>query len=225
MARKRKEVLGLKFNDWTVTNVEIEQKDHHRRVECTCVCGNISKVRVDNLLNGISSNCGCKRTEDLVGNRYEKLVVLESLGTKKGKQILVCKCDCGKTTITTYDNAKRGITKSCGCITSYINNQIENWLLENNYNFKREYRIPDCKNKRPLPFDFAVFLPKLKLIEFQGSQHYKIVKGWGGQSRFQNNQITDKIKFEYCKNNEIELLCIPYWETKTMFKQIEKFLT
>ena len=89
----------------------------------------------------------------------------------------------------------------------------------------------NCKDKRPPPFDFKVFYPKIKkyfLIEFQGSQHYKVtnfpeenkddinIK----EERLKRTQKHDKIKKEYCENNNIELLIIPYWD----FAQIKKIL-
>jgi len=226
MARQRQQVLGLQFGEWIVTNVEINQKDkRHRRVECTCTCGNIAEVRVDNLFKGGSLNCGCKRTEDLTGQRFHKLVVQESLGTNdRGHQVLRCLCDCGKTTTTTFDNLKRAKTKSCGCICSYANELIDTWLAENGYKFEREYKFKDCKRTKPLPFDFAVFLPNIRLIEFQGKHHYETTKGWGGNARLQRTQDSDKIKRDYCLECKIPLLCVPYWEMRNMFERIEAFL-
>ena len=44
-----------------------------------------------------------------------------------------------------------------------------------NIPFKREYRLEDCRDKMPLPFDFALFNNEnelIGLIENNGSQHY-----------------------------------------------------
>jgi len=50
------------------------------------------------------------------------------------------------------------------------------------------------------------------LIEYDGIQHFKPIKYFGGEEKFKFQQKTDFIKNEYCKNNNIKLLRIPYWE-------------
>lgn len=87
--------------------------------------------------------------------------------------------------------------------------KIKNFLQENSLVFMREHRFPDCKYKNTLPFDF--YIPKLNLcIEFNGKQHYKPIKHFGGQNYLELTQKRDKIKFEYCKKNKIKLLTIKY---------------
>ena len=49
-------------------------------------------------------------------------------------------------------------------------------------------------------------------IEFDGSQHYIPKELWGGQKSLDYIQKNDKIKNEYCKNNNIHLLRIKYNE-------------
>lgn len=53
---------------------------------------------------------------DLVGKKFNNLIVISEIG-KLGKEILwKCKCDCGNfTNVRSYD-LKSGHTKSCGCI-------------------------------------------------------------------------------------------------------------
>ena len=77
----------------------------------------------------------------------------------------------------------------------------------NKIEFIQEKRFVDCRDKKPLPFDF--YLPQYNLIiEFDGRHHFE-EKGRG------NHEITvkhDEIKNQYCKDNDINLLRIPYWE-------------
>ena len=57
----------------------------------------------------------------------------------------------------------------------------------------------------------------LGLIGYDGEQHFMPIK-FGPYSdevsilNFENTKRRDKIKDEYCKNNNIKLLRIPYWE-------------
>jgi hypothetical protein len=54
---------------------------------------------------------------DLSGNRYGKLIAIES--AKKGKRpAWLCKCDCGNKKVIREDALKSGNTKSCGCAGS-----------------------------------------------------------------------------------------------------------
>ena len=70
-----------------------------------------------------------------------------------------------------------------------------------------------------LYFDF--YLPKYNLaIEFQGEQHYKPIKYWGGEEGFQRRLVNDNDKREWCKKQNIHLLEIPF----TSFEKIDEIL-
>ena len=49
----------------------------------------------------------------MIGNKYNKLTVIEVLNTSPKK--LLCRCDCGNETVVFKSNLLRGHTKSCGC--------------------------------------------------------------------------------------------------------------
>ena len=74
-----------------------------------------------------------------------------------------------------------------------------------------------------MPFDF--YLPAYNLcIEFDGEQHFKSIKHFGGEKRLSIQKIKDNIKTEYCKNNNIKLLRIPYYDFNNIEKILEKIL-
>lgn len=56
--------------------------------------------------------------QDLTGQRFGRLTVIEKSSTKQGHHICwVCRCDCGKTVpLVSGDNLKKGDIKSCGCL-------------------------------------------------------------------------------------------------------------
>jgi len=87
--------------------------------------------------------------------------------------------------------------------------RIARILDENNIKYKRQYRLDDCKNIKPLPFDFYI-LDKNVLIEFDGEQHYKPVNFFGGVEGFKQRQKNDDIKTKYCKDNNIKLIRIKH---------------
>lgn len=105
---------------------------------------------------------------------------------------------------------------------------IREYLLNNNIEFIEQYRIEECKNIKTLPFDFAIMeKERLKLlIEFDGQQHYQ-PKSFGGsteqaEEEFKRTQANDKIKTQYCLDNDITLIRIPYWEIDNIDKILKE---
>ena len=93
------------------------------------------------------------------------------------------------------------------CSASKGELSISNFLVKNNIHFKQQHKFDNCKYKRRLPFDF--YIPSLHVcIEFDGKQHFKPVKHFGGDIAFEELQIKDKIKTEYCIYNNIRLIRI-----------------
>lgn len=97
------------------------------------------------------------------------------------------------------------------CKESKGETQIAEWLEANNIKYIRQYRFPDCRNIKPLPFDF--YLPEINMcIEYQGEQHFRPIKRFGGEEKFKTIVVRDEIKRNYCFNNSINLLNIKYNE-------------
>lgn len=96
------------------------------------------------------------------------------------------------------------------CNSSKGEMKVRNYLIDNNIDFEVQKKFNECKNIRCLPFDF--YLPKFNTcIEFNGTQHYKM-STFFGQDSFDKLIINDKIKNEFCKKNNINLLTIKYNE-------------
>ena len=93
---------------------------------------------------------------------------------------------------------------------------IHDWLNLHDINFISQKRFKDCKDRKPLPFDF--YLPDHNTcIEFQGEQHYNSIffdivykSKIKGVEKFKRLKNHDKIKKQYCKNKKIKLLEIKY---------------
>lgn len=108
------------------------------------------------------------------------------------------------------------------CNESKGENNINEYLINHNINFKREYIVEGCKNKRHLRFDFGIFKDKelILLIEFDGEQHFEPFKYFGGDDNLILTQKRDNIKNDYCQEHNIKLLRIKY----NQIKQINKIL-
>lgn len=57
---------------------------------------------------------------------------------------------------------------------------INKYLKENGYKFRREARLKECAFKRPLKFDFQIFIDdsKFVFVEYDGKQHEKNIVGF-----------------------------------------------
>lgn len=74
-----------------------------------------------------------------------------------------------------------------------------------NIDFYRQKKFEGLIGQNPLLFDF--YLPKYRLcIEFDGEQHIRPIKIFGGEDTFYKIKNRDKIKNEYCLNNNIRLI-------------------
>ena len=131
---------------------------------------------------------------------------------------LKIKCGhCNNIFITSLASYRRGkiMCDSCSSKESKHERIIREFLEENNISFEQQKRFDDCRDNQPLPFDF--YLPNFNtIIEYDGEGHY-LEKFYS--SRFDNpigalkhTQYHDEIKNNYCKENNINLLRIPYWE-------------
>lgn len=107
-------------------------------------------------------------------------------------------------------------TRCPRCLISKGENFIREWLDEYSVKYLPQHTFDDCRDIYPLPFDF--YLPEFNaLVEFDGIQHYKPIDFGGKGDEIALRQHygvvrRDSIKNEYCKNNNISLIRIPYWE-------------
>ena len=86
---------------------------------------------------------------------------------------------------------------------------IEKFLKENDINYYKQKKFDECKNIRKLPFDF--YLQDMNTcIEYDGKQHTHPITLFGGDDGLVKRIKNDKIKEEYCRNNNIRLIRVNY---------------
>lgn len=148
-----------------------------------------------------------KEVYGLVGNEYSVLGEYVKAKTK----VLIKHGKCGNEYLVTPSDFKDG--KRCPkCRQSKGERSISDVLDSLYIDYKEQYKFDECRNIRPLPFDFAVFDGDGKLmflIEYDGEQHFKDVKYF----KYTLDEIKnrDAIKDKYCEDNNIKLVRIPYW--------------
>ena len=177
-------------------------------------------MRIRNTKSRTKSNAEfIQEVYNLVGNEY---IFLEKYINNKTK--IKCKHNtCGYKWYVFPGNILRG--HGCPkCLESKGEKGIASYLDKYSINYIQEYKFDDCKNKIPLPFDF--YLSDYNIcIEYDGGQHYRPIDYFGGKKRFKYIQQNDNIKNQYCKDNNIPLLRIPYWEFDNIEKILDKWLS
>ncbi|WP_335416449.1 hypothetical protein [Bacillus sp. JJ1566] len=117
--------------------------------------------------------------------------------------------ECG----TTFEKKPKDFLKSPRCPKCSAS-KWEKEIIKSLDQFKLKYKIntklEECRDIRPLTFDFAVYHSNslLCLIDFKGIHHYESV------SPFNLSDVKRKeaIKRKYCLNNRIPYLTLPYWD-------------
>ena len=222
-----------KENDYVLVTKEEDFENTHMDIQFICKKHGIQTMMLDNFIRGHKcyacsyelrgQNCrnDIDYVEEIINSvNGNKLLNKEDYVGSNTRNLKVACGKCGKHTflvsLSGYCNVKITQCRSCSSKESVGEKVVAEYLEEHNIDFVREKKFPDCKDKRELPFDF--FVPKYNLIiEFDGQHHYYDVFG---EEHFKRTQYHDEIKNQYCKDNNIHLLRIPYWEGKNVDKLI-----
>ena len=231
------DLTGQIIGNWEVLERGPNTKTGGAQWKCKCLLCNktIKLVTSHNLRSGQSYSCGCQKMEkmrqscikDETNKIYGFLKVLRQATPEEKKQkrtdskgegvYWVCEClKCGNPHfVVKGDYLRNGDTKSCGCINSINETKISQLLSQNNINYKTQYTFNNLTSTgRPcdrLMFDFAIFNnEKLSyLIEYDGEQHFLLNHAWNKNS-YKKTIQNDKIKNNYCFDNHIPLIRIPF---------------
>lgn len=225
---KKIDQTGKKYGKLTVLEqiLDKEIKRQHGGAacwRCVCQCGRQTIATGHQLRRGRRKTCGfpeCSNNiKNEIGNRYTKLTVIKYAGLKKGQVLWECQCDCGNITEVLGINLRNGNTKSCGCLKSQGEFKIAQLLLEHNIPFEKEKSFETCffdKTGYLAKFDF--YINNKYIVEFDGIQHFKYDSNscWNNKENLEKTQYRDKIKNEWCKQNNIPIIRIPYFHLKDL---------
>ena len=219
-----KDITGQRFGT-LIAKRPLSERGPNRQIiwECQCDCGKIINVRGTSLRYGEVSSCGsaaCRGLEkDMTGMVFGKLTVISKSDYKNSYSNHTywnCKCECGNTCIVMGHNLRNGTTKSCGCLLSTGEMIISQLLNKQNFSFEQQKTFEGCylNNGGKCRFDF--YVDNTYLIEFDGMQHFKPVEHFGGEEQFKIQQQRDNYKNQWCKENNIPLIRIPYTKLETL---------
>lgn len=231
-------LVGNVYGDFTVIEMLYGYKyvNNKPRTYCKCIDKNNCQyiIRCDALrsgatkhINGVGKKCVKK---DLTNQKFGHLTATYPTQKKSsnGSIIWHCKCDCGNEIDVPCGSLLRGHTRSCGCNhRSKWEQKIDYYLRKNNIRFETQKRFENCRNLEgtdKLPFDF--YIPDYSaVIEYDGEHHFIPIKGWGGDTKFAKTKLNDTIKNNFCEDNNIRLLRIPYtYSENEIYQAINDFL-
>lgn len=199
-----------------------------------CGCGEVYETNFSNFKKNkykCCYNCMIKKRSENIRNSYDEIKNnIESIESykliskiyKNYRRKLKIKCPKGHVFYMSYKNFYYEGCRCLICSESKGEKRVREYLSMHSLKHKRQFTFDDLKGVGGslLRFDFAVLdeLNNLKLlIEYDGEFHFNKQYDADG---FEILQAHDKLKNDYCKNKNIKLIRIPYWE----FENIEKIL-
>jgi hypothetical protein len=204
-----------------------EHKINHSAISTSLLrgkgCPECKGAKISNKLSK-SHDEFCKELKNITGDEF---IVLDQYTTSQKKiKVKHNVTGCQHIYSVTPNNLLRG--RGCPKCNNKSKGEIaiSNILNLFNISYLSNFIFKDCKNKIALPFDFAIFKNEelLFVIEFDGLQHFQKT-GWSkSDEKLLRTQINDKIKNKYCKNNNIKLIRIPYWQLYKINDILKKWL-
>ena len=210
---KSRKIHGCLY-DYSLVN---EIKGNNHRVEIICKEHGIFTQRVSNHMN---LGDGCPKCVG-VGKWNTKLLVKEFIKIHldtfnyslvnftniKNKVKIICK-EHGIFEQNIHKHLKGQGCKFCASLSKgedFVKNHLDEMKIE----YIRQHSFDTCKYVNKLSFDF--YLPEHNTcIEFDGQQHFKPIKWFGGEEGFILNVKRDECKNNWCIENNVKLLRIKY---------------
>ena len=215
---------------YTLVSSKEEIINNSSYIEYICPKHGIKKSRVNNFITKTLCCKECVLEQASLRNRMSLDDVIKRIETCGGHVVnpedyinseiknLYINCPmCGNPYLTSFKLFTQrnigSLCEECQSRESSGERFIRMYLEKNNIQFSQYYWFSDCRDVNPLPFDF--YLPNNNtIIEFDGEQHFtdKSYKSNHFHDSLEYTQLHDKIKNEYCKNKNINLIRIPYWD-------------
>lgn len=203
------------------------------KITLECGCGNQFSTTFNHFKTQNKHRCNkCskkhKYTNDEVSNEIESSGCMLISDYENVKSPLKIKCGCGRQFHRSLDNFRKKLKQCAFCSKMFSKGSLSvlKFLDENSINYELEYTYKDLISDKGhlLRFDFAIIREDGRvsmLIEYDGEFHFKkIHEGHDIETQIYH----DKLKDSYCKDNDISLLRIPYWEFDNIENILEKSL-
>ena len=200
-----------------------DYKDQYTPLKIKCNCGEIFITDYNHFKyqnKRTCNKCSNKNKKLFKSHTYEYVKsYIESYGCellskdyKNNTDKLKIKCNCGEIFITdfaTFKGKRKTRCTRCSSKMSSYEREVEHYLKENSINYEMQYKFDDCRKVLPLPFDF--YLTDFNIcIEVDGEGHFEKMRF--KEYDLQDVILRDNIKTQYCNDNNIKLIRIPYFD-------------
>ena len=230
MVRKEEKlkILKNKCNEIKYTLLTKEYINNKTKLNIICDKGHEWHPTFDNFIN---KNRRCRKCADIQNGinqrlQWEEIMRrVESYGYKlittekeyvNQDSKLKAYCPNGHIYEFYINNFQQG--KRCSkCLMSSGEQEISRILSKYSIEYIFNYRFKD-ESVKTKPFDFKIYNKNI-CIEYDGQQHFHMQFD-KTLLELMNQHYSDNIKTQFCKNNNIQLIRIPYWE----FNNIEQIL-
>ena len=231
---KFKEVHGERYS-----YSKFEYTDQYQEIDIICKEHGPFSQQILHHSNG----SGCEKCHDRTFNRKDldshilmiplsisKYFEYKDIFYKDGESYLRLYCNrCNKEHEQITYRCKNNDTCP-NCNGSYLESkgiiEIKEYLRNNNIIFEKEKTFKNCINPvSGYKLRFDIYIEHLDCcIEFDGIQHYKETKFFGGMDRLEQSKYRDNLKTKYCEENNIKLIRIKYNKVREIKKILDKEL-
>lgn len=167
-----------------------------------------------------------KRIKSIVDDEYTFLEKYQGLSKK-----IKCRHNvCGHI----WEVVPYSILNKQGCPRCHMSKgekEIRHILNKYSIKYETEYFFKDCYNINLNVLRFDFYIPECNIvIEYDGEHHFKPTDFAGkgqkwAKENYQKTKRHDAIKNQYCADNNIPLLRIPYWEFDNIESILKEWLT
>lgn len=221
----------LNKREWKLHSTEYRKNSDKIIVECE------KGHSIDVTFMSLRAGAGCRVCSGRAVPTFEQRTeIFHNLGLEllteeyDGAHIPIpCRCvKCNKETQRSWTMARQGYGCHMCFPLSKGEGAIARFLDKVECEYTRQYKTEECKNIKPLPFDFAIFdctrEKLMALIEFDGAQHRMPIEYFGGEEGFLYRKTNDDIKNRFCENKNIPLLRIHDTEIDDVEEIVSGFL-
>lgn len=200
-----KNLVGERFGKLVVLSLGEKTKNRSTVWLCQCDCGKQISARNKNLLEGITTDCGCISKKGYsVNKKIARLTLLKEIRVGSGRK-WECVCDCGNKLIVKESLIREGAVKSCGCLKKEY---AEKGNVVHGYNKTRIQRIYNamlrrCYSKKHIHYKNYGGRGITICDEWLGENGLKNFGEWALKSGYNDNLSIDRIdnNGNYCPKN------------------------
>lgn len=218
------EHIGERFGRLTIVEyIPADKGDTCYKCVCDCSPDKIIEVKWTDLTQKRRQSCGCFKKEqgffralDLTGQIFGDFRAIEKTDMRKsGKVVWLAECcHCGHKDYFSTRQLKVLPDRHCPVCHKLPHNskgeeKIVNLLSLQQFSFSSEKTFEGCSNPKTgakLRFDF--YVENKWIVEFDGIQHFEITPF---SRDLEYVKLKDETKNQYCRDNHIPLIRIPYY--------------